>query len=272
MSQPIGMDASELKSCCANLYEHPLVRQLIGDSFHPGGTELTERLGLMLGLHAGSKVLDVASGRGTSAIHLAKVFGCRVTGVDLSSENVQASAQEAGVAGVADLTAFVQGDAESLEFPENSFDAVICECALCTFPNKPQVLSGFYKVLVPSGQVGITDLTRRGELGEDLQGLLSWVACIADALPVEKYLQLLSAAGFSAENGYTAVDETLVEMASTIQKNLVGAKILQGLGKLNLPVSVNLDEAIRVAKAAREAIGAGQLGYGIFIGAKAVRN
>ncbi|MDQ2987274.1 MAG: class I SAM-dependent methyltransferase [Armatimonadota bacterium] len=269
MSDPREMNPAEVKSCCANVYEHPLVQQLIGDSFHPGGTKLTERLGTMLGLSSESLVLDVASGCGTSAIHLAKTFGCRVTGVDLSSRNVAVASTEAKELGVSELTLFVQGDAEKLPFEPAQFDAVICECALCTFPDKPLALSEFYRVLRTPGLVGIADLTRTGALTTELDGLLSWVACIADALPAVEYLQLLSEAGFWVESGYTAADESLADMASTVQKNLVGAKILKGLGKLELPPSVNLDEAVRVAKAAREAIDARQLGYGIFIGTKA---
>ena len=43
----------DVKSCCATLYESDLARMLLGDSFHPGGMRLTERLGEMLGLAPG---------------------------------------------------------------------------------------------------------------------------------------------------------------------------------------------------------------------------
>lgn len=268
MSDVSSMEPEAVKACCANLYEHPLVQQLLGDSFHPGGTALTERLGRMLELNADSHVLDVASGRGTSAIHLARVFGCTVTGVDLSETNAGRASEEAVKQGVGHLVSFMKGDAEHLVLKDATFDAVICECALCTFPNKPLALSEFYRVLKPGGHVGISDLTRSGNLSQDLQGLLSWVACIADALPAGEYLQLMANAGFCTDYGYTAVDEALSEMVGTIQKNLVGAKIMKGLGKLNLPESVDLDEAARVAKSARSAIESKQLGYGVFIGTK----
>ena len=61
-----------LKQCCAKLYESDLVKLLLGDSFHPGGLRLTERLGSLLRLTAESRVLDVASGNGTSAFFLAE--------------------------------------------------------------------------------------------------------------------------------------------------------------------------------------------------------
>ena len=72
------------KQCCARLYESEIVSRLLGESFHPGGIALTERLGQLLGLTAASRVLDAASGKGTSAVVLAQRFGCTVIGVDLS--------------------------------------------------------------------------------------------------------------------------------------------------------------------------------------------
>ena len=85
------MEEQSVKQCCATFYGSDFARMLLGDSFHPGGTRLTERLGELLALTSQSQVLDVASGRGTSAFHLAKTFGCKVTGIDLSEENVRRS-------------------------------------------------------------------------------------------------------------------------------------------------------------------------------------
>ena len=79
----------DVKACCATLYESDFARLLLGDSFHPGGLRLTERLGAKLGLGAGREVLDVASGKGESAMFLAQRFGCEVVGVDFGPENVR---------------------------------------------------------------------------------------------------------------------------------------------------------------------------------------
>jgi len=64
------------KSCCADAYSGEWARLLLGDAFHPGGAALTERLGRVLGLAPGMRVLDVATGKGTSALFLARTFGC----------------------------------------------------------------------------------------------------------------------------------------------------------------------------------------------------
>jgi len=84
--QSIALEQERVKQCCAQLYESDLAKLLLGDSFHPGGVRLTERLGEILGLGPLSRVLDVASGEGTSAIFLAEHFGCQVLGVDYGNE------------------------------------------------------------------------------------------------------------------------------------------------------------------------------------------
>jgi arsenite methyltransferase len=124
--------SEDLKSCCATLYESDLARLLLGDSFHPGGLRLTQRLVELLDLGPGLRVLDVASGKGESAIFFVRHFGCEVVGIDFGSENVKESAARASDVGVGQLVQFRQGDAEKIDFPNAEFDAVICECAFCT--------------------------------------------------------------------------------------------------------------------------------------------
>ena len=93
-------------------------RALLGDSFHPGGTGLTRRIGDLLGLTPHSHVLDVAAGRGTSAVSLASVFGCRVTGIDLSEQNISAARAEAEARQLTDRVQFQLADAECLPSPD----------------------------------------------------------------------------------------------------------------------------------------------------------
>src|SRR5260370_13033360 len=145
---------------------------------------------MLLGLTGKCDVLDVASGRGTSAFHLAQSFGCKVTGVDLSEENVHSATMEAARRGLGELVSFQLGDAEQLPFNDGKFDSIVCECAFCTFPSKAVAAREFYRVLNPGGQVVLSDLTRTMEKIPGLEGLLSWIACIGDALPVERYVAL----------------------------------------------------------------------------------
>ena len=44
------MDSLQVKQCCADVYGSGAARFLLGDSFHPGGVELTSRLASLLKL------------------------------------------------------------------------------------------------------------------------------------------------------------------------------------------------------------------------------
>jgi ubiquinone/menaquinone biosynthesis C-methylase UbiE len=255
-----------VKQCCARLYESDLARILLGDSFHPGGTKLTERLGSLLGLNARSRVLDIASGKGTSALFLAERFDCEVVGVDYGGHNVDLSNAAATARGLDRRVRFRSGDAERLPFPDSSFDAVICECAFCTFPDKHAAAREFARVLRNDGSVGISDLTRTSVLPQELEGLLAWIACIADAQTLDTYIRYLYDAGL---NGATVEphEEALLEMVRQVRTKLLGAEIMVGLKKVNLP-GVDFTAAKQIAQAALSAIQQGNLGYAIIRAAK----
>ena len=254
----------EVKACCANVYQSDWARLLLGDSFHPGGLELTEHLGTLLDLGPGRSVLDVASGQGASAIRLAQRFGCTVLGIEYGSQVIQQATERAAAGGVAHLVSFRQGDAEHLPLPGGTFDAVICECAFCTFPNKACAALEFWRALKPGGQVGLSDVTRTAEVPADLWGLLAWIACIADAQPVEYYMRYLTTAGL-AVNLVEHCNETLAELVHDIQGKLLAAEMLARLKKIELPGTINFEQAKALAKSAAAAIQAGKFGYAIIV-------
>lgn len=256
-----------LKQCCAAFYESDAARLLLGDSFHPGGTALTERLGTMTGLAADMRVLDVASGRGTSAFALAARFGCAVTGVDLSRTNVEAATAAAEARGCADRVVFQVADAELLPFADASFDAVICECALCTFPDKHAAAAEFARVLRPGGGVGISDLTRTGDLPAELDGQLAWIACLGGARSAEEYCRLLEDAAFTG-TAPLACDQALADLVKQMRLRLLGAEIMAGLKRLRLP-GFDFAQANAMARAALAAIAEGRLGYALITATKA---
>ena len=261
MKTPI--ESAGLKGCCAAVYQSDFARMLLGDSFHPGGQRLTARLGERLGLGPGVRVLDVASGRGESAIFVARQFGCQVVGVDFGPLNVGEANSRATAAQVGQIVSFVEGDAERLEFPDAGFDAVICECAFCTFPDKRAAASEFARVLRPGGRAGMSDLTRSGPLPRDFDGLLAWIACIADARPVGEYAGYLEGAGFEVTT-IEAHNDALAEMACDVQGRLLGIEIMIKLKKLDLP-GADFEHARQLARAATTAISQGLLGYSLIV-------
>ncbi len=255
------MNGVELKSCCVAAYQSDFGRLLLGDSFHPGGLALTERLGELLALSPRDHVLDVACGRGESAIYLASRFGCRVTGIDLGETNISHATARAEAANVSTLVRFRQGDAERLDCPDASFDVVLCECAFCTFPDKRAATREFARVLRWGGRLGLSDLTRSGELPAQLSGLLAWIACIADARAAEEYVAHLERADFQSLS-VEPHDEALAQMVRDIQGRLLAAELMVRLDKMNLP-GVDFAEAKTTAACASDATRSGLLGYSL---------
>jgi arsenite methyltransferase len=262
----MGTSPETLKACCAAAYGSDSMRWLLGDSFHPGGLALTEHLGNLLPFSAADRVLDVASGRGDSALHLARTFGCEVIGVDLSAANVEFARAASRDAGLAARVQFQLGDAEHLEFVDASFDALLCECAFCTFPSKEQGAAEFVRVLRPGGRIGLSDLTRWGPLPRELQTLMAWISCIADAQPLDEYLRYIRDAGFVDRQTEDHGDK-LAQMVRQVRLRLLGGQLFTKLQGFDLG-GVDFAPASTMARHAAEAIDAGLLGYALITARK----
>jgi ubiquinone/menaquinone biosynthesis C-methylase UbiE len=261
-----GTSARETGQCCASLYDSDIARILQGSSFHPGGEATTKRLGVLMGLGSTSRVLDVACGQGESALLLADHFGCAGTGVDLSDKSIAAARDASVRRDLAGRTEFIVGDAASLDFSNEAFDAILCECAFCLFPDKDGAALNFARLLKPKGIVGLSDLTREGALPGDLDGLLAWVACVADAQPVDVYRDTLRRAGFDIQAA-EPVNWALAELVQQMRMRLLSAEVMVALKRLTLP-DFDFEAAKRFAKAALAATENGQLGYALIVGAK----
>ncbi|PAZ13856.1 methyltransferase type 11 [Streptomyces sp. SA15] len=260
------MADDDLKACCAAAYSSDVVALLLGDSYHPGGITLTRRLADALGLTPQNRVLDVASGRGTTALFLADAHGVRVDGVDYSPANTALAQGAAAATGLAEQVAFTTGDAEQLTYEDGVFDAVVCECALCTFPDKAKAAAEFSRVLKPGGRVGITDVTAEpGRLPAELSTLAARIACIADARPLAEYTEILAAAGLRTLRTERH-DQAMLRMIDQIEARL---NLLRLTAADRLAAAgMDTDAAPAVLNAARAAVSDGVLGYGLLVAEK----
>jgi arsenite methyltransferase len=258
----VQLAAEEFKSCCAAVYEQPAVRWLLGGELHPGGEEVTRRALELITLRRGERLLDVASGSGASARLAAREFGASISGVDYGEKAVLDAIEAAQAEGLDNQVHFERGDAEDLASADDSVDAVLCECSLCTFPDQPRAVAEMRRVLRPGGRVAISDVVvDRDRLPGELLGPMATVACVGSALPRAGYVELLASAGFEL----LAVEDRgrdAARLAQRIEERLRGARLL-GLDRAaGSPIRV--DEAIRLARVARRAIDEGALGYAIF--------
>jgi arsenite methyltransferase len=259
---PGRLTPAEVKSCCAAVYEHPAVRWLLGDELHPGGAATTRRALELIGVGSDDRLLDVASGTGTSALLAAGELGCEVVGVDYSERAVRDANAAADAGAPAPPVGFVQGDAESLPRPGACFDAVLCECSLSSFPNKRRALAEIRRVLRPGGRLALTDVVvDRDRLPKDLDGPLAAVACVGEALLQRGYENLLAEAGLRPI-AIESRDADAAALARRVEDRLRGARLL-GLDRVHgAPVAAGA--AIELAAKARQAISDGALGYVIF--------
>ena len=260
LTTPDGdLDAAEVKACCATRYSSDVVTLLLGPSYHPGGTTLTRRLLDLLALEPGARLADIASGIGTSSLLAAQEYGVHVDGVDLSEANIRLASGAAAATDLADRATFHVADAESLPLPDHGFDAVICECALCTFPDKATAAREMARVLRPGGRVGIADITADHiHLPPELTGIAAWVACVADARPAEEYRRILTQAGLRVN----AIEHHAPALAWMITQ--IGARLdlLKMIARPKLEaLGIDFRRTDPVLEAARTAVRDGILDY-----------
>lgn len=128
------------------------------DQFHIRGRAATLELARAAGLDASKHVLDVGSGVGGTSRCLAKEFGCRVTGIDLTDEYCRAASMLSAKTGLAHLVDYRQGDATKLPFDDQTFDVVWTEHVAMNIPDKTRLYKEMHRVLKPGGTLAIYDV------------------------------------------------------------------------------------------------------------------
>jgi arsenite methyltransferase len=150
-------------------------------------------------LHEGERVLDLGSGGGIDVLLSARRVGPRgfAYGVDMTDDMLALARQNAAKAGAQNVE-FRKGQIEDLPVADTSVDVVISNCVINLSTDKPAVLAEMFRVLVPGGRIGISDVVAEdGMSPADRAAAGSYVGCIAGALSRAEYLDGLTAAGFA---------------------------------------------------------------------------
>eukprot|EP00918_Siedleckia_nematoides_P067914 GHVU01147761.1.p1 GENE.GHVU01147761.1~~GHVU01147761.1.p1 ORF type:complete len:271 (+),score=53.90 GHVU01147761.1:176-988(+) len=170
-----------------------------------GGSETTEELLRTIQLCKYSSVLDVGCGIGGSAMALRTKFGCRVTGIDVTS-NAIAIAKErleenGETANGQDQLKFEVMDVFKAPYEENSFDLIYSKDAILYIPNKDTLFRLFHKWLKPGGQILITDYGAPAKEKWDAEFTAYMKDREYDFLPPPEYAEKLRQAGISDATG-----------------------------------------------------------------------
>ncbi|MBV8540303.1 MAG: class I SAM-dependent methyltransferase [Pseudonocardiales bacterium] len=169
------------------------------DEFHIGGRAATVELADRLDLCPGLRVLDIGSGLGGTARHLARRHAVEVTGLDLTAEYVHVAASLSRRAGLAQVVRFRQGSATSLPFPDGSFDRVCMLHVGMNVADKAALFSEIQRTLVGGGVFGVYDVMRIGP-GEILYPM-PWAATSATSFlsGPQRYRELLAEVGLPVQ-------------------------------------------------------------------------
>ena len=124
---------------------------------------VAERLCDTADLHAGWRVLDVATGSGNAAIAAARL-GCTAVGVDyvpslLERGRLRAAAERLDVE-------LLEGDAEALPFADDSFDAVTSVFGSMFAPDHAKAAAELLRVCRPGGTIALASWTPDGFIGD----------------------------------------------------------------------------------------------------------
>jgi arsenite methyltransferase len=149
-------------------------------------------------LREGETVLDLGSGGGLDVILSARRVGETgvAYGVDMTDEMLDLARTNAAQAGVRNVH-FLKGEIEAVPLPDSSVDVVISNCVINLSTDKPAVFAEMARVLRPGGRIGISDVVADDRLtSAERASRGSFVGCIAGALSISEYDEMLVAAGF----------------------------------------------------------------------------
>jgi arsenite methyltransferase len=119
-------------------------------------------------LAPGERVLDLGCGAGTDSLVAAQMIGPqgRLSGLDMTPEMLAKARSAAAEMGATNVE-FLEGEAESLPFADESFDVVISNGVIDLIPDKDAVFAEIHRVLAGGGRIQVADVTIQSPVSEE---------------------------------------------------------------------------------------------------------
>ena len=193
------------------------------DQLHGRELLATKEHGARLSPSGEDHILDVGCGIGGPARYFAATFGCKVTGVDITPEFVEAARELSGLCGLNDKLTFVEADAAAISAKAETFDHAYSFYVGMNLQEKLSVLKEIFRVLKPGGRVLWTEVT--SGLGEPTYPLpWSKTASTSHVQTRDTLVGLFESAGFRIDS---VEDET--------HAHLELAKMMKASGRMPTP-------------------------------------
>ena len=170
------------------------------EGYHPNAD-----LGLGCGLptlyaniREGNTVIDLGSGAGNDAFVAREMVGAngKVIGIDMAENMIDKARMNAGVAGYNNVE-FRLGELEKLPVADKTADVILSNCVMNLVPEKEKAFAEAFRVLKHHGNFCISDVVTIGKMPKGLkEDAELYAGCVAGAMPLEDYMQLIRNAGF----------------------------------------------------------------------------
>lgn len=206
---------------------------------HPGGYDATRQLLKTLRVLKGSRVIDIACGKGTSAMLIAENYDCHVTAIDISAELVEEAKRLSQRRGLSNRVTFTVADAMKLPFEDNSFDAAVSQAMLVLVDDKVKAIKEANRVIKKGGTAGWLELSWRNDPTEEFIEHVSKVLCSYCMKRAETYegwqktfkkagISSLDVKGYAFKNGGFAEmlrDEGLMNTLAVLGKYVANREV-----------------------------------------------
>lgn len=179
------------------------------EEFHTLGPMATAALAEAAGIKGDDQVLDAGSGIGGPARHLARSYGCQVTGIDMTAEFCEAAVGLTHRSGMDGQVHIVEGDATALPFRDRSFDVAWTQHTSMNIADKAGLYGELRRVLRPGGRLAFFDA-----IGGPVQPIhfpVMWANDPAWSFlePADRMRELVEGAGFEITHWEDVTDASI---------------------------------------------------------------
>jgi SAM-dependent methyltransferase len=187
------------------------------EDFHTAGRMATARMAALLAPNTNELVLDAGSGLGGPARYLARTFGCRVIGVDLTPEFVEIADLLNERLGIGDEVQFRVGDITKLELPDAFVDHAWTQHVAMNIADRKGLYAELRRVLRDGGRFAVFDVIDGG--GGELLLPVPWATAPEHSHLVtrEEQRSLLEGAGFRVDVWEDPTQEMIQAMKAMMQ-------------------------------------------------------
>lgn len=204
---------------------HSFLAKLGKTRLRPGGKRATDFLLAQGQFSADKKVLEVACNMGTTAIGLAKTYGCTVYGVDLDETALANAQRNIAQAGLTEKVMVQRANALKLPFADQQFDIVVNEAMLTMLPvaAKQKAIAEYFRVLKPQGILLTHDMLLTKANTNTIEQLREALNIGVTPLTENEWLSLFHTAGFSQTKAITGRMSLVSPLGLVLDEGLLGA-------------------------------------------------